>query len=200
MSTVKIYKLIDPNTNMVKYVGKTVASLAKRLCNHIDNAKNNKHNKHLSNWILKLLSENKKPIIELIEECNNETWIEKEKYWISFYSNLVNLTLGGDGALGFCHTPETIEKLRLVNKGRKHTEEFKKQVSDRHKGKILSKEQRDKIGNANRGKKATEETISKLSESHKGIQQSEESKLKRSETIKEWWRLRKLNKDIVETE
>ena len=37
---------------------------------------------HLSNWILKLLSEGKRPIIELIEECEHSVWQEREKYWI----------------------------------------------------------------------------------------------------------------------
>lgn len=49
---VKIYTLKHPDTLEVRYVGKTVRSLSRRLGNHIANAKGNKHNKHLSNWIL----------------------------------------------------------------------------------------------------------------------------------------------------
>lgn len=59
---VHIYTLKHPDTLEVRYVGKTVRSLSRRLGNHIANAKGNKHNKHLSNWILNILKENKKPI------------------------------------------------------------------------------------------------------------------------------------------
>lgn len=47
--SVKIYVLKHPDTLEVRYVGKTVRSLSRRLGNHIANAKGNKHNKHLSN-------------------------------------------------------------------------------------------------------------------------------------------------------
>ena len=62
---VKIYTLKHPDTLEVRYVGKTVRSLSRRLGNHIDNAKRSRHNKHLSNWILSILSNGKRPIIEL---------------------------------------------------------------------------------------------------------------------------------------
>ena len=196
---VKIYVLKHPDTLEIRYVGKTVRSLSRRLGNHIANAKGNKHNKHLSNWIMSILKERKRPIIELIEECDNSVWEEREKYWISQYNNLINLTEGGDGCIGFIHNSETINKLRLINLGRKHTEEFKKAMSKRLKGISHSKEHSAKIAKANTGKKASEETKKRLSESHKGIVQSEESKRKRSETIKAWWAKRKSSEDIVKS-
>ena len=196
---VKIYVLKHPDTLEIRYVGKTVRSLNRRLGNHIANAKGNKHNKHLSNWIMSILKEGKRPIIELIEECDNSVWEEREKYWISQYNNLINLTEGGDGCIGFIHNSETINKLRLINLGRKHTEEFKKAMSKRLKGISHSKEHSAKIAKANTGKKASEETKKRLSESHKGIVQSEESKRKRSETIKAWWAKRKSSEDIVKS-
>ena len=198
--SVRIYVLKHPDTLEVRYVGKTVRSLSRRLGNHIANAKGNKHNKHLSNWILKILSENKRPIIELLEECEHSVWQEREKYWISQFGNLINLTIGGDGCEGFIHNQETIEKLRGVNKGRKHTEEFKEKMSLRLKGKPLTEEHKANIGKSNKGRKASLETKLKLSESHKGIIQSEESKRRRSETIKAWWAKRKSIEDIVSTE
>ena len=194
---VRIYVLKHPNTLEVRYVGKTVRSLSRRLGNHIANAKGNKHNKHLSNWILKIIAEGKRPIIELLEECEHSVWQEREKYWISQFNNLINLTIGGDGCEGFIHKQETIEKLKEINKGRKHTESFKEKMSLRLKGKPLTNEHKANIGRANKGKKASDETKRKLSESHKGIIQSEESRRKRSETIKAWWAKRKSIEDIV---
>lgn len=194
---VKIYVLKHPDTLEVRYVGKTVRSLSRRLGNHIANAKGNKHNKHLSNWIINILNNNKRPIIELLEECDYSVWQEREQYWISQFPNLINLTKGGDGCLGFIQDESTKEKLRIAMTGRKHTEEFKQNMSLRLKGKPLSEEHKANIGKANSGRKATEATKQKLSESHKGIKQSEESRKKRSETIKAWWTKRKSNEEIV---
>lgn len=196
---VKIYVLKHPDTLEIRYVGKTVRSLSRRLGNHIANAKGNKHNKHLSNWIISILNDNKRPIIELLEECEYSVWQEREKFWISQFPNLINLTEGGDGCLGFIHDDSTKEKLRMAMIGRKHTEEFKQAMSLRLKGKPLSEEHKANIGKANSGKKATDATKKKLSESHKGIKQSEESRKKRSETIKARWAKRKSNEDIVKS-
>lgn len=196
---VKIYVLKHPDTLEVRYVGKTIRTLSRRLGNHVANAKGNKHNKHLSNWILKLLEENKRPIIELLEECNYDNWEEREKYWISYYSNLINLTKGGDGCVGFLHDEKTKEKLRKINLGRKHTPSFKKAMSKRLKGVSFSEEHKAKIALANTGRKASAETRNKLSESHKGIKQSDESRRKRSEAIKAWWAKRKSIEDIVKS-
>ena len=188
---VKIYALKHPSTLEIRYIGKTVVSLSRRLGNHIANAKGSRHNKHLSNWILKIISMGKRPIIELLEECDHTIWQEREKYWISQYPNLINLTIGGDGCEGFIHNEATKEKLRIAKLGSKHTEEFKKAMSDRLKGKALTEEHKAHIGDANRGKKASLETKKKLSIAHMGIPQSEESRRKRSETIKAWWAKRK---------
>lgn len=196
---VKIYTLKHPDTLEVRYVGKTVRSLSRRLGNHIDNAKRSKHNKHLSNWILNILSNGKRPIIELIEEVDNSVWQERERYWITQYPNLINLTEGGDGCKGFLHDEATRIKCGLANIGRKHTQEFKDAMSKRLKGISLSEEHKAKIGLANKGKIRSLATKKKLSEAHKGILQSEESRRKRSETIKAWWAKRKGVEDIVES-
>lgn len=196
---VHIYVLKHPDTLEVRYVGKTVRSLSRRLGNHIANAKGNKHNKHLSNWILSILKENKRPIIELLEICQSNNWQEREQYWISQFPNLINLTTGGDGCIGFIHDSKTIEKIRQSKIGTKHSKEFKEAMSKRLKGVPLSEEHKSKIGKANRGKKASIETRRKLSEAHKGIKQSKDSRRKRSKSIKLWWAKRKSIEDIVKS-
>ena len=129
----------------------------------------------------------------------NEELNEREKYWISCYPNLVNLTQGGDGCVGFLHDEKTKEKLRKINLGRKHTASFKEAMSKRLKGVSFSEEHKAKIALANTGRKASAETRNKLSESHKGIKQSDESRRKRSEAIKAWWAKRKSIEDIVKS-
>lgn len=114
---VNIYKLICPNAKTVKYVGKTKESLNKRLCKHI-HSRNKKA--PVNKWINKLISENQKPIIELIEKVDFNIWENKEKYWIQYYRNintdLLNITLGGDsGCLGYKHTEQAKKRISVLN-------------------------------------------------------------------------------------
>ena len=92
-----IYKLIEPNTEEIRYIGITFTTLKKRLGGHM----NDKSNNHKCNWINKLKKNNTKPIIELIEEGENtfEYTSNREIYWIAYYkekgANLTNSTTGG---------------------------------------------------------------------------------------------------------
>ena len=61
-------------------------------------------------------------------------------------------------------SPETIEKLRKANTGRKASEETKRKMSESRKGRTLSKETIEKLRKANTGKKRTDEVKKKLSE------------------------------------
>jgi hypothetical protein len=90
----KIYCLKCPETYQVRYIGVTVNTLNARLSQHIFDAK--KGGTYKRNWIKSL---SKKPIIELIENCNYSNWEEKEKYWISYYDNLTNTRDGGAGVI-----------------------------------------------------------------------------------------------------
>lgn len=80
--TTKIYVLKDPNTNEVRYVGKT-NNPEQRFKAHNNKARD--LNTHKRNWINKLREENKKPIFEIIEEVPIEIWKQKEKEWIDYY-------------------------------------------------------------------------------------------------------------------
>lgn len=184
MKKINIYSLSHPDTNEVRYIGKTVKPVSQRLSNHIYNAKVTRHNKHLSNWILKILLEGKRPKIECLEVCDEEVWQEREKYWISQYSNLINLTIGGDGSQDFHHTQETIEKIRALKTGFKYSEESKIKKSIFFKNIERTQEWKDNISKANRNRKATEKTKKILSESHKGYIMPEEQKEKIRQSLK----------------
>lgn len=93
-----------------------------------------------------------------------------EKYLISFYGRndlglgkLVNMTDGGDGKLNNIVTEKQKIHLSKINKGKKHTEESKKKMSESRKGKTW-----------NLGKKMSDETRQKLSLAHTGKKYSEE--------------------------
>lgn len=91
----KIYSLNCPNTNDVRYIGVTTNSLKRRLIQHLYEGNNSKSNTHKINWLRKLINNNQKPTICLIEITDENNWEEREKYWISKYSNLTNIHEGG---------------------------------------------------------------------------------------------------------
>jgi hypothetical protein len=124
---------------------------------------------------------------------------------------LANLTDGGEGSVGYRHTEEIIQWLRIFQKRKKHTEEHKKELSERWKGelnpnfgRIYSAEEKQivsdrfkgvQVGEKNPffGCRHTEETKKKISEFliefysnnvHPclGMKHSEESRRKNSES------------------
>lgn len=102
---VSIYELRDPRDLECKpkYIGITTRSLDVRLQAHIYEAKSTYFfNKHKRNWFLKLLSENVKPSIHLIEEVTSlKEGLKLESYWIKEFNdlgyNLLNLAKSGGG-------------------------------------------------------------------------------------------------------
>lgn len=155
-----IYTLTDPITNKIRYVGKSI-NPKQRYSNHINRAKTKKT--HTNCWIYGLLKKSLKPIINIIEECDESNWIDREKYYISLHSNLTNITIGGEGTNGWSASKETREKMSESHKGEKnifygktHSEESRKKMSDANL---------DSNGNKNNfyGKTHSEESRKKIS-------------------------------------
>lgn len=107
-----IYILVGDNDE-IRYVGKTMYP-NQRLYSHIKESKGVKNN-HKINWIKKLLSENKKPKMVLIDEVDGD-WQFWEKYWIdqikSWGFKLTNQTSGGEGLSGYKHRDDSISKMK----------------------------------------------------------------------------------------
>ena len=99
MKIVYIYCLKHPETQEIRYVGKTT-NIKRRLSQHIQDAKSYVSNRRIINWICNLLKSNLKPVIEIIEICNENNWQEREIYWISYYKEITNLCNHHDGGLG----------------------------------------------------------------------------------------------------
>ena len=85
----KIYVLKDPITNEVRYIGQTKHSLKSRMNTHIYDSIKYRYNAPKCNWVRKLLNNNLFPIIEVIEEVENDKLDEREIYWISYYRNIL---------------------------------------------------------------------------------------------------------------
>jgi predicted GIY-YIG superfamily endonuclease len=93
-----IYALLDPDTEEVRYIGKT-NDLNKRMSGHCTVNRNPKT--HKARWINKLIAQGKTPKMLVIEECNEDTWEEAECRWIAHYrtvnNKLTNIADGGRG-------------------------------------------------------------------------------------------------------
>jgi hypothetical protein len=123
---VKIYKLIDPITNEIRYIGRTINPLHIRLRGHLSKAKNNKSNIYVKNWINSLLKKGLKPKIELLTEV--EGWSKShqfEQWLIKIYLEtgfkLVNFDDRGEGNINKIITPE--QKIKISETVKKRHKE-----------------------------------------------------------------------------
>jgi hypothetical protein len=121
---VYIYSLIDPITDHVRYVGKTV-NPTKRLSSHKLRASDLSNHKDC--WIIGLRNKGYNPVMEILEVSNDLEWAFWERHYISLYKswgfNLTNYKDGGEG--GLVISSELRQKMRdrmlgtsPANKGR----------------------------------------------------------------------------------
>lgn len=131
-----VYVLKDPRNDKIKYVGKTSRNrLQERFKEHL---KNDCKKRKVSKWIKELLDLKLKPIIEVIDESNNEEDIfKKEKEYIKLFNkkNLLNMTDGGDGPSGYKMKIEVKKSLPQLQVGYKKTHEgWLKHIETRPRG------------------------------------------------------------------
>lgn len=135
-----IYALIDPFTDLIRYVGKS-ENVGQRLSAHAAEARRGKKD-HKNRWVASLLNRNALPIVKILEVCG-EDWKERETWWIKKLRedgcNLTNSKLGGDGSEP---TEESRRKMSLAKKGksffdgRKHSDESRLKQSNAAKARL----------------------------------------------------------------
>lgn len=145
---VKIYVLINPETNKTHYVGRSV-NPAGRYRVHIHLSRRSKRKNKKDAWICSLLNKGIKPQMKIIEEVINDKAIEREKFWIKELRKTCDLKNARD----------YIENNYLFS------EESRKKMSESAKGNTCK-----------RGTKLSKETKKLIAESKKGFKHSEESK------------------------
>lgn len=151
--TVYIYGLTDPETDEIRYIGKSI-----RPTERVNNHMNEKSNCHRSHWLQSLKAKGQWPGLVILEMINGAwPWQHSERHWIAYGRKmgwrLTNNTSGGDGVpdlppetrakmaavwKGRKHSPETAEKLRQYRIGIKHTDETKAKMSKAHKGRKIT--------------------------------------------------------------
>lgn len=125
METTKhlIYGLLDPRTNVLRYVGKSSQGL-KRARTHFYPSVLKKDRTRCGNWVKSLISQGMVPIIQILEESSAEKSNLDERFWIASLrasgALLLNHTEGGEGTLGRPMSASVKKKLSLVNLGNKN--------------------------------------------------------------------------------
>ena len=168
---VYIYSLKDPRDYQIKYIGKTI-DIDRRRKEHNQIHRNKKSKKN--SWIIHLIENGMQPIMEILEECEETNWVEREMYWIQYYKefgfDLKNMTLGGESNGGYVFTKE--DRLKQS-----------KSQKLRHEIKPFSKETRKKLSEK---AKETLNGLDNLKLGSKTCQVPIIQKTKEGEIIKEW--------------
>ena len=144
----KIYALYDDSG--IRYIGKTIKDLNRRLSNHISSSKKYKH--HAANWIKSLINSNKSINIMLVGEVAGDG-VEEEIAWISYCKyegmRLTNSTIGGEGVTGHSPSEETRIKISEAQKGpnnhyygKHHSEETRIKISEKIREWLAKKKQK----------------------------------------------------------
>jgi len=186
MGKVYMYGLVDKSKNELKYIGKSINPQS-RYRKHLQDS--NKKISYKEKWIYSLLENNNKPELLIIDEVDEINWELWEKHYISYYKSIgckiTNISEGGENppsAYGRKWTPEQIKKNSESNKGKKRSEETKRNISLAKKGnsiphlnngkerslshrKNISLSMKGRVS-PNKGRKYDEEHGKKLSSSH----------------------------------
>lgn len=117
----RIYKITNKENGLI-YIGCTISSLDKRFNEHLSRCFTSNYKSKLYNSMKKYGQDNF--TIELIEECDFNLIYETEKKYINqynSYNNGLNATIGGEGCLGYVHSPEIRVKIsEAVKNGNSH--------------------------------------------------------------------------------
>ncbi len=89
---VTIYKMLDPDTKQIRYIGKTTKTIAQRLNGHL-HGRESGQSQEMRGWLDGLIAAGKRPVMEQIAVVNDEDAKAMELGMIYFYSTRLNASL-----------------------------------------------------------------------------------------------------------
>jgi group I intron endonuclease len=151
-----IYKITNLLNGRI-YIGSSI-NIKKRENQHFGKLNKNKHdNQFLQNDYNKCGEDNFKFEIILETDCEELLFDFEQNYLDEYYDKQKQ-----------CYNINPIAAKPPSSKGRKHSEETKKKISEGNKGKTLSEDHKRKLFEANVNKPRSEDTRNKISESLTG--------------------------------
>lgn len=170
-----IYKVTN-KINGMSYIGQTTINLNHRIARHLIELK--KSSSYFHRVLKRHGIENFK--WEILKECKNISNLnQSEKYFIEYYKTFFpdgyNLTMGGEGIIGYTHSEKTKNKIR------------QKLIGHSVMGKT-----REKISKKLQGHKQSKEIILKRKKTMEVIKDSEAYRKNLSRAVTLWWKKRKL--------
>lgn len=198
MTGIFIYGLVHPNESFdsrnIRYVGKSRNPL-RRLREHMNESKRPKTNLLFYKWVAGIRESGLSPRLMVLEECDEDDWEEKERYWIKkLYDEhgLFNINPGGGGLpFGFSHSEETRRRISQSNKGHVVTEETRRKISMKNKGTKRTEVEKERNRQFHLGLKMPDETRRKISLTLKSHPVEEQTRKKISEGMVSVWKNRK---------
>lgn len=181
-----IYVLTDPDTGLVRYVGKA-DNPSERLRKHmLPSALAIVC--HRTNWLKSLIAEGKKPIMQVVEQTSHEHWKARECWWIAYYRGLgaalVNTAEGGSGGMRpEWISPETRLKQSLAQIGKVRDRDAIERMAAKNRGKQRPPEVVAKMSAANKGKRPSDQCVDAQRKAVTGRIHTDEEKKKRAATL-----------------
>lgn len=170
-----IYGLVDPRTNLLRYVGRSTSGLSRPATHWCPSRLRAKGSTHRANWIRSVLAAGSVPKIVVLETLSSAEGLnEAERKWIRHWkskgADLTNATEGSEGIVGWRHSSETREKIRVAGLGRRMSPKNRAAISAAVTGRVVSEETRAKLSAALSGslRPKTAEHRAKLSAAQKG--------------------------------
>jgi hypothetical protein len=188
---IMVYGLYDPDTEELRYIGKTCRGWL-RIRDHLS-PKCAQDNSYKSRWLRTLFSVGKAPVVRVLLECTTDQQALDEEVRLIREARergdrLTNITDGGEGFKGLTITPETSAKVgaslhtRWVNlSDDARAEELERIHRNLHTPETREKVRKSMIGvkmtltpkllasqEARRGKPISEETKAKISKANLG--------------------------------
>jgi hypothetical protein len=210
MKTPFIYALFDPRSpEEFRYIGQTNPNKRKYYKNTRPEMYETRvrsglfPNTLVYNWVKSLQAENIEYSWKVIRECQEHELDDVEIEEIAKYRalgfNLLNMTNGGKGLLGFKHSEESKKKMSMTKTGVKQALEHTKACADGHRGKKQNPESVAKRTAAITGKKRTPEQRARMKlaaqNRKRGHKQSPEQIAKRIASYKKTVELRNANRE-----
>lgn len=188
---VTIYALLDPETQAIRYVGKTSQPLRTRVRAHINRAQGQKQIRS-AKWIADLRAKSLEPVAIVLEQTQAD-WEAAERFWIASLratgTDLLNMTAGGSATPGLRLSPEAKAKVSAAARrqfsdpmARKRAAEFARaawddpdyvsRMKEKHRERATKPEYRANQSAKKKALWATEEYSQKVIEGHRNADHS----------------------------